>query len=252
MIRIYSIKTIFLFFFKTILKTKRIKFFVFFSFVPALIIFITKIVSKDAANPDFNTLFYKIGLVFFFSFFIQVLSLFAGTSIINDEVNNKTLIYLTTKPISKSSILIGKFMANFLISILIMSIGLFLAYTTALKNHNFALMELFSIIGVSIISILSYSALFLFFGTILKRPVIIGLIFCFGWEPVTKLIGGNLTKFSFSFYINKLLPRNILEYSSFPSSINSSLTSLLMFSLIFILLSTFVFTKKEYILSDAS
>lgn len=249
---INQIKTIFSFFLKISLKSRRTKIFLILSLIPSLIIMIVNIAGKGEANTDFENLFYKIGMIFFFGFFIQVLSLFFGTSIINDEIHDKTLIYLTTKPVSKSSILIGKFIANYLISLILIAIGITVAYISSLNGNSFYFSELISIYGTVLIALFSYMGLFTLFGTRLKRPIMIGLIFCFGWEPIAKLIAGTIQNFSLAFYINKLIPNNILEYKSFPSSISISISILLLSALFFIGFSIFIFVKKEYILSDAS
>jgi hypothetical protein len=79
-----------------------------------------------------------------------------------------------------------------------------------------------------------------------------GLIFAFGWEKITKLIGGTIQNFSFTYYINTLIPGNILKYTSFPSSTLVSIGVLIVISFIFIGLSIYIFTKKEHLLSEGS
>ncbi len=111
---INHIKTVFSFFLKISLKSRKTKLFFFLSILPSIIIIIINIINKGSSDPAFNNMFEKIGLIYFFVFYIQALALFLGTSIINDEVSDKTLIYLTTKPISKSSILIGKYFAYYI------------------------------------------------------------------------------------------------------------------------------------------
>jgi len=244
---INHIKIIFSFFLKISLKSQRAKLFLLISSIPSIIILIMRVINKSNAVNSFE----KIGLLFLFSFFIQVLTLFFGTAIINDEISDKTLIYLTTKPISKASILIGKYLANFVISIGIVSVALMLAYFASIKEH-IDIIGFFSVLGVAILTVFVYMAFFTLFGTILKKPIMIGLIFAFGWEKITKVIGGTLQNFSFTYYINKLIPGNILKYTSVPASITVSIGILLVISFIFIGISIYTFAKKEHLLSDAS
>src|SRR6266542_5704479 len=49
--------------------------------------------------------------VFYLRFTIPVLGVFYGTSLIADEVEDKTITYLFTRPIPKGSVLLGKFFA---------------------------------------------------------------------------------------------------------------------------------------------
>src|SRR3977135_3015912 len=49
--------------------------------------------------------------VFYLRFTIPVLGVFYGTSLIADEVEDKTITYLFTRPIPKGAVLVGKFFA---------------------------------------------------------------------------------------------------------------------------------------------
>ncbi len=245
---INHIKTVFSFFFKNSLKSRKTKLFFFLSIIPSIIIIIINIVNKGSSDPAFNNLFEKIGLIYFFVFYIQALALFLGTSIINDEVSDKTLIYLTTKPISKSSILIGKYLAYYINALLIVIIGVLLAFISDYKM-GLNLTTIILILGIAAIALLSYMAMFNLFGTVLKRPIMIGLVFVFGWEPLASLIGGTVQKFSYAYYINFLLPGNIYELKSSPSSAFISIIMLLGFAIIFLGISIYTFKKKEYNLS---
>jgi hypothetical protein len=49
--------------------------------------------------------------VFYLRFTIPVLGVFYGTSLIADEVEDKTITYLFTRPIRKGSVLLGKYIA---------------------------------------------------------------------------------------------------------------------------------------------
>src|SRR3954471_15376805 len=49
--------------------------------------------------------------VFYLRFTVPVLGVFYGTSLIADEVEDKTITYLFTRPIPKGAVLIGKYLA---------------------------------------------------------------------------------------------------------------------------------------------
>src|SRR5438477_13111810 len=52
-------------------------------------------------------------------FLVPVLGVFYGTSLIADEVDDKTLTYLFTRPISRSAVLLGKYLAYLVCTILL-------------------------------------------------------------------------------------------------------------------------------------
>ena len=49
--------------------------------------------------------------VFYLRFTVPVLGVFYGTSLIADEVEDKTITYLFTRPIPKGAVLVGKYFA---------------------------------------------------------------------------------------------------------------------------------------------
>src|SRR5215471_11746024 len=49
--------------------------------------------------------------VFYLRFTVPVLGVFYGTSLIADEVEDKTITYLFTRPIPRGAVLLGKFLA---------------------------------------------------------------------------------------------------------------------------------------------
>jgi hypothetical protein len=51
-----------------------------------------------------------------------------------------------------------------------------------------------------------YGALFAMVGAVLKRPLLTGLLFVFGWEFVIMLIPGYLKRLSVAYYLQGLVP----------------------------------------------
>src|SRR5215217_5726775 len=49
--------------------------------------------------------------IFYLRFTVPVLGVFYGTSLIADEVEDKTITYLFTRPIPKGAVLLGKYLA---------------------------------------------------------------------------------------------------------------------------------------------
>lgn len=261
MVNSYDIKTIFSFFFKSGFRAKRTKLFFLFSLIPPLIFIIINVVYLLNPEKHFQTskLFVSVGASFYFQLFIPLISLFYGSSVINDEIDNKTLIYLTTSSVSKASVLMGKFLTNFLISAITVISGIFISYVI-LFNVNVLrfvhLKDLSIFAGVALLAILTYSMLFTLFGTLLKKSVLVGVFFIFGWESVVQFFPGATQKLTINHYIKSLLPanisssRSILSFQLQPSSTFESIITLLLMALLFLILSIFIFYKKEFTLSD--
>jgi hypothetical protein len=54
-----------------------------------------------------------------------------------------------------------------------------------------------------------YGALFALVGATLKRPLLFGLGFVFGWETVVLAIPGYLKRFSVAYYVQGLVPHTM-------------------------------------------
>ena len=52
-----------------------------------------------------------------------------------------------------------------------------------------------------------YGALFALIGAWLKRPLLIGLFFAFGWEQVVMSVPGYVRRFSVAYYLQSLVPQ---------------------------------------------
>ena len=51
-----------------------------------------------------------------------------------------------------------------------------------------------------------YGAVFALIGAALKRPLLVGLIFVFGWESWSWRLPGNLKRFTVAYYLQGLVP----------------------------------------------
>jgi ABC-2 type transport system permease protein len=61
-------------------------------------------------------------------------------------------------------------------------------------------------LGILALGLAVYGALFALIGALLKRPLVIGLVFAFGWEQVALLMPGYLKRFTLAYYLQALVP----------------------------------------------
>lgn len=264
MLNSHDIKTLFFFFFKAGIRSKRAKLFFIVSMIPVVIFIIVRIVAllKPESHYPFSSLFLQFGGVFYFQMFIQFLCLFYGSSVLTDEVDNKTLVYLTTSPVSKASIITGKFMAHTLISAVIITSGLLLSFVLSYFSNLLKpvyLGRLGVFLGAALLAVLAYSSFFTLLGTLMKKSILVGLFFVFGWEAIAQFLPGATQKLTISHYVKSLLPsgissgsRSLLFFSLQPSSSTKAIITLLFLTVLFLTISIFIFYKKEFTLSDQS
>lgn len=249
-----AIPVIFASFFKSGLKAMRTRVFILLSLIPVLLMFIVRIVD-GAGAPDF---FSKVMLLLYFQLLIPVLALFFGTTIVNEELDNKTLVYLTTSPVPRQAVILGKYLAAFLLLLLIVGSGFLLSFLAAALNRlgqAAAWEELGVYLGTSLLAVFCYSALFTMLGTFMKKSILIGLFFVFGWESVVQYFPGVTQKFTIIHYIKSLLPvqadqGGFLIFQLQPSPLFESIIVLSAAGLLFLTLAVLIFQRREYILSD--
>ena len=146
--------------------------------------------------------------IFFLRFIVPVLGVFYGTALIADEVEDKTITYLFTRPIPRGAVLLGKYLAYLVCTTLVVlpsvMIVYFLVVPIAQIPGSFA--ALVKDLGILALGLAAYGALFALAGAVLKRPLVIGLVFAFGWEQVAMLMPGYLKQFTLAFYLQALVP----------------------------------------------
>jgi ABC-2 type transport system permease protein len=258
-----AFKEIFVFFFKQELKSKRARVFFILSFIPVLILLIPKIgeLTHSSVKATAAEVFTRAMLIVYIQLLIPILALLFGSSIVNEEVDNKTLVFLTTSPIPKHSVVLGKFAAYALLSAIIVNVGLILSFLVVnidrLGNMLYV-KESFSFLVVGILGLVMYMSLFTLLGTFLKKAgVVLGLLFMFGWESVVQYFPGITQKFTVIHWIKSLLPSGargtVFKFLMFrlePSSAVESLVVLIVFITGTLIASCLIFENKEYIISE--
>jgi ABC-type transport system involved in multi-copper enzyme maturation permease subunit len=146
----------------------------------------------------------------FVHFIVPVLGVFYGTSLIADEVEDKTITYLFTRPIPRAAILFGKYLAYLACTVLMVLPSTVLIYFLIVPlgggNVGEAFPSLVADLGMLTAGIATYGALFAFVGARVKRPLIAGLVFVFGWEPAVLLFPGYLKRLTVAYYLQALVP----------------------------------------------
>jgi ABC-type transport system involved in multi-copper enzyme maturation permease subunit len=142
-------------------------------------------------------------------FIVPVLGVFYGTSLMADEVEDKTITYLFTRPIPRGAVLVGKYLAYLGCTIFVVLPSVVLVYLliVPLKGSlGAAFPDLLKDLLLLALGLAVYGAVFAFVGSKFKRPLLIGLIFVFGWEQAALAFPGYLKQFTVMFYLQAIVP----------------------------------------------
>jgi len=147
--------------------------------------------------------------IFYLRFTVPVLGVFYGTSLMADEVEDKTITYLFTRPIAKGAVLVGKYLAYLACTVFVVLPSVVLVYLLIVPlrgSLGASFLDLVKDLVLLALGLAVYGALFAFIGAKFKRPLLIGLVFIFGWEQVALAFPGYLKRFTIAYYLQGLVP----------------------------------------------
>ncbi len=143
-------------------------------------------------------------------FIVPVLGTFYGTALIADEVEDRTITYLFTRPIPRGAILIGKYLAYLVCAVLVVLPSVMATYLLMTPIGGGSIGETFPMLltdlGILALGLAVYGAVFALIGARVPKPLVTGLVVVFGWEQVALLIPGYLRRFTVAYYLQSLVP----------------------------------------------
>jgi ABC-2 type transport system permease protein len=164
---------------------------------------------SDAVRMTGPAIFGLMIWVFYLRFTVPVLGVFYGTSLMADEVEDKTITYLFTRPIRRGAVIVGKYLAYLACTILVVLPSVTLVYLLVVPLQGSlggSFLDLLTDLGLLALGLAVYGAVFAFVGARFKRPLLVGLVFIFGWEQVALVFPGYLKKFTVAYYLQALVP----------------------------------------------
>jgi ABC-2 type transport system permease protein len=196
-------------------------------------------------------------------FIVPVLGVFYGTALIADEIEDRTITYLFARPIPRSSVLLGKYLSYLACTILLVLPSVVLVYFLVVPIGGAGIgpqvPSLLADLGMLAAGLAAYGAVFALVGARLKRPLVIGLMFTFGWEPGVLLFPGYLKRATVAFYLQALVPHAIPQDSAVSvlmqvfretPSVSTSLLCLTFITLGTLWLATRAVETREYVLEQ--
>jgi hypothetical protein len=194
---------------------------------PVLLAFIVRLLSAatrfgpmqvNGAQVSGVAVFGMMIWLLYIRFIVPVLGVFYGTSLIADEVDDKTITYLFTRPIQRSAVLLGKYLAYVACTVLLVlpsvMLVFFLIVPTGGGSIGAAFPSLLKDFGMLAVGLLAYGAVFAYAGARLKRPLVMGLVFAFGWEPGVLLLPGYLKRLTVAYYLQALVTHQMPQDSA--------------------------------------
>jgi ABC-2 type transport system permease protein len=200
--------------------------------------------------------------VFYLRFTVPILGVFYGTSLMADEVEDKTITYLFTRPVRRGAVLFGKYLAYLGCTVFVVLPSVMLVYLLIVPMQGSlggSFLDLVKDLSLLALGLAVYGALFAFVGAKFKRPLLVGLIFIFGWEQAAMAFPGYLKKFTVAYYLQALVPHAMPDDTTLSliqgifresPSISVSLFWLGAIWITFLALAAWVVERREYVLEQ--
>ena len=200
--------------------------------------------------------------VFYLRFTVPVLGVFYGTSLMADEVEDKTITYLFTRPIRRGAVLFGKYLAYLGCTVLVVLPSVVIVYLLIVPMQGSlgaSFPDLLKDLALLTLGLAVYGALFSFIGAKFKRPLLVGLIFIFGWEQAALAFPGYLKNFTVAYYLQALVPHAMPNDSTLSliqgvfresPSLAMSLFWLGAIWITFLVVAAWVVERREYVLEQ--
>ncbi|HXT37403.1 MAG TPA: ABC transporter permease [Chloroflexota bacterium] len=167
-----------------------------------------------AAHPDGHRFVIQLFDNVILPVLLPLTALIFGTSALGSEIEDRTLIYLTLRPVSRLSIALAKWLAAALLTVVLVEASLVLmnlfgtlndsagTYVTAGGAVKEQASVLAPILVAGLLGGMAYSAVFLVLGRFApKRGLLIGLVYVLGWEGLAAGLSTALATFSVHDYV---------------------------------------------------
>jgi ABC-2 type transport system permease protein len=194
---------------------------------------------------------------------VPVLGVFYGTSLMSDEVEDRTLTYLFTRPIPRGAVIIGKYLAYLVCTELVVLPSVTAAYLLIVPVGDGSIGGSFPLlvadVGILALGLAVYGAVFALVGALVPRPLVAGLLLVFGWEQAALLVPGYLRLFTVAHYLQSLVPHAMPQDETVaavqalfaePPSTFSSLVSLTAIALASLWLAARTVASRDYVLEQ--
>jgi len=174
--------------------------------------------TSDRPRPAGTMIYGLMIWLIYARFLVPVLGVFYGTSLIADEIEDKTLTYLFTRPIQRAAVILGKYLAYLVCTVLLMLPSVVIVFFLVVPLGRGGTIAasfptLLTDLAMLVLGLAAYGAVFAYVGARIKRPLLVGLLFVLGWEPAVLLAPGYLRRLTVSYYLQALVRHDMPQNS---------------------------------------
>ncbi len=204
--------------------------------------------SQDTAELSNGVNLLDVLILFFF---MPIMAMIFGSSLIRDEIDSKSITHVATAPLDRAYSYIGYYVPLALavsVSMILITTAGFLSFFLQ-QGIDGAAGEIYvEFVALVVIGSFVYSSLFLATSVLFKKPVFFGLFYAFIWEGFIGSIPGAIQKASIKHYLRSM-GSDWVEYGDIgqfdASAAGASAAILIGLTVFFIVFGAYLFREKE-------
>lgn len=168
--------------------------------------------ARLAKRTDAAELVTNLGFLLQLQVVVPVLALVAGSGAIAEEVDDRTITFLFTRPVPRSAVFLARWtaIAGFVVALLALSV---LAMRVAVAPAKGAATDLEPgvtqpLLHATLAGGLVYSALFASLGVFFRHSMIVGLAYAFAIEGLLANLPGGIQGMTLQYYLRSIVSRS--------------------------------------------
>ena len=147
-------------------------------------------------------------LVMFFPILLPITTMILATAAIGNEIEDRTLPYLTLKPLSRFRIVVEKWLGSIWVAIPAILIGLLVACLVLFRDQSSDYQRVIvAALVSSAIGICAYCGIFLLISLVIQRALLAGIIYTFVIENILGRYLKGLRVLSIQHYVKSIYER---------------------------------------------
>jgi ABC-2 type transport system permease protein len=147
-------------------------------------------------------------LVMFFPILLPITTMILATAAIGNEIEDRTLPYLTLKPLSRFRIVVEKWLGSIWVAIPAILIGLLVACLVLFRDQSSDYQRVIvAVLVSSAIGICAYCGIFLLISLVIQRALLAGIIYTFVIENILGRYLKGLRVLSIQHYVKSIYER---------------------------------------------
>jgi ABC-type transport system involved in multi-copper enzyme maturation permease subunit len=211
---------------------------------------------SNESDPYF--LFSILCASMYLQFIVPLLALGKGMSTFSEEVEEGTLMFLFLRPVPRTIIVLGKYLA-FICAIgflLVISLWLTFCILGSVPDSDMIMYDFNVLVKdtwVLFLGLSAYGAVMMLIGVYFKHSLMVGIILLFVWDAFAAYLPGTANKLTIKHYLQSIFPHDRTETGLAallsehpPDSLERSLLTLFLLISVCIVMTTLVLKHKQF------